>query len=127
MRKKIGFPIAILLSGIFYIFPMQVKRANGEESWNTLSSFTTYFNANDVGRCENIRVFYEIEKSVYKPHQQPVGNAVEIGVDKDRHKRCDGNRAAVLYGAKFENGKRKRHSDANACKRNAFRIVLFFT
>ncbi|MBR2022958.1 MAG: VanW family protein [Clostridia bacterium] len=60
MRKKILFPIAMLLSGIFYIFPMQVRRANGEEVWNTLSSFTTYFNANDVGRCENIRVASEL-------------------------------------------------------------------
>ena len=57
MNKRVAYPIAaVLLSGFFYAFPMRRRHAAGETVWNTLASYVTYYNTEDTGRCENIRV-----------------------------------------------------------------------
>ena len=41
-----------LFLGNFSVFHAENARANGVKEWELLSSFTTYFNENDGGRCE---------------------------------------------------------------------------
>lgn len=57
MKKKFFYPIAsILLSGFFFFAFAKPYRVKGEIQWNTLASFSTYFNEKDTGRCENIAI-----------------------------------------------------------------------
>ncbi len=81
---------------------------------------------NQGERRKDKRVFHEVQKPVDKPHQKSVDRAVHVGVDKDRHERGYRNRTAVLNGTEFDNGKRKRHTYANACKGNPLGVTRFF-
>ncbi len=58
MQKHIVHPItAWLVSGVLSTaLPIGTVRADRGDIWNTLGGYTTYFNVNDVGRCENIAI-----------------------------------------------------------------------
>ncbi len=63
MNKRKRKRIITFLSGVFFfanlpVFPEICKNRQvlAEETWMKMSAFTTYFNRNDVGRCENIRI-----------------------------------------------------------------------
>jgi hypothetical protein len=75
------------------------------------------------GRGKDIRGFHEVQKPVDKPHQKPVSRAIEIGVNEYGYKGCEGDRAAVLYGFKFDKRKHERACHANPRKSNAFGII----
>lgn len=48
----------LLLGAVFFFSPMRVCVAHAQtpKGWELLSSYTTYFNAEDRGRCENITI-----------------------------------------------------------------------
>ena len=61
MNKKFLYPIAsVLLSGFSFFVRATPICVSGDNQWNTLAAFTTYFNTKDVGRCENIAVASEL-------------------------------------------------------------------
>ena len=66
MKKKCKKTVtALLCTGAFFFGatggflrePLSIfVYAEAENAWETISGYTTYFNANDRGRCENIRI-----------------------------------------------------------------------
>lgn len=57
MKIKFLCPItSVLLSGFSFFTFSAPHTVQGEVTWNVLSSFTTYFNEKDTGRCENIAI-----------------------------------------------------------------------
>lgn len=65
MAKRIKKLTALLFAGAFFfvfgaVLPIfshtKPKTAFAENVWRTISSYTTYYDEKDVGRCENIRI-----------------------------------------------------------------------
>ena len=56
--KRLAICLSLFLVGCGYFLPMQAVFAeeNKEGEWELLSSYTTYFNVEDRGRCENIAI-----------------------------------------------------------------------
>ena len=52
----------LLFASVFFLFtPFSViERVSAETKWEKISSYTTYFNVEDVGRCENIAIAAEL-------------------------------------------------------------------
>ena len=52
----------LLFASVFFLFTpfSALKRASAETKWEKISSYTTYFNAEDRGRCENIAIAAEL-------------------------------------------------------------------
>ena len=52
----------LLFASVFFLFTpfSALKRASAETKWEKISSYTTYFNENDRGRCENIAIAAEL-------------------------------------------------------------------
>lgn len=62
IKKHAAKAITLLFASVFFLFfPFSViKRANAEAKWEKISSYTTYFNVEDRGRCENIAIAAEL-------------------------------------------------------------------
>ena len=58
MKHPILRPItSILLSGVFSVFvSICALPVQAESAWETMGEFSTYFNVEDKGRCENIEI-----------------------------------------------------------------------
>ena len=60
-KRRVKYIFALLFTGAFF-FAVNPKKTTAETpkenpyGWEKLSSFTTYFNENDGGRCENIAI-----------------------------------------------------------------------
>ena len=54
--------LTLLFASVFFLFTLfsAVKTASAETKWEKISSYTTYFNENDRGRCENIAIAAEL-------------------------------------------------------------------
>lgn len=52
----------LLFASVFFLFSpfLGIKRASAETKWEKIASYTTYFNAEDRGRCENIAIAAEL-------------------------------------------------------------------
>ena len=52
----------LLFASVFFLFTpcTAIKRVNAETKWEKIASYTTYFNAEDRGRCENIAIAAEL-------------------------------------------------------------------
>ena len=52
----------LLFASVFFLFTpfSAVKRVKAETKWEKIASYTTYFNAEDRGRCENIAIAAEL-------------------------------------------------------------------
>lgn len=73
VRKKSICILTPILTGVFLFTPLTTpfKRANAEgvKSWDMLASFTTYFNAEEKGRSENISIAAKlIDNVIIQPY-----------------------------------------------------------
>ena len=61
-KKHAAKAVTLLFASVFFLFPpfSVLKVASAETKWEKISSFTTYFNENDRGRCENIAIAAEL-------------------------------------------------------------------
>lgn len=61
-KKHAERSATLLFASVFFLFsPFSViERANAETKWEKISSYTTYFNVEDGGRCENIAIAAEL-------------------------------------------------------------------
>ena len=80
---------------------------------------------NKGGGRKDIGRFDKVQKPVDKPDGKTVPSTIDVGKNQDGHKGRQRNRAAVLHGLEFNQGKHERAGYANTCKRNTFGIVLF--
>ncbi|MBQ7369088.1 MAG: VanW family protein [Clostridia bacterium] len=57
-KRQIKQTFTLLLAGAFFLFSpiLPQNTAAADVKWEKISSYTTYFNAEDRGRCENIRI-----------------------------------------------------------------------
>ena len=57
-KKHAERSVTLLFASVFFLFfPfLGIKNAKAETKWEKISSYTTYFNAEDRGRCENIAI-----------------------------------------------------------------------
>ena len=62
MKHKTLHPITLaLLSGVFFcLMPFARFFAQAEQVWEEMGAYTTYFNVEDKGRCENIKIAGEL-------------------------------------------------------------------
>ena len=58
MKNKTLHPITTaLLSGLFFCFaPVASVTVKAGQVWEEMGAYTTYYNVEDKGRCENIEI-----------------------------------------------------------------------
>ncbi len=69
IKKQINKVLTLLLTGAFFFFApfgrgMRAIGESAETAWEKIASYTTYFNANDRGRCENIAIAAELVSGI---------------------------------------------------------------
>lgn len=106
MRKMIYTFLTLLFAGVFFFCSKGLKTAAAEAfsptenpfGWEQLASFTTYYNAKDGGRCENIAIAASLVDGVTL---QPYGEFSFNATVGERTAKAGFQQAKIIVGGEY--------------------------